>query len=208
MIPVGRTRSISRTVVQALDKKPLRLGIESLRSLNFLFVCVRIRSLPRAAGSWARRSRSVHRAGKLAFRKQKPSRGSPKQKGYAHQKGYAAGQTPQRTVACELRLRQPGVRAAPTPHQDQGQGGSHAPPTRHRRPHAPRLGRRRGTSAAGKKAATRTTAARFINKRLPAAGPSTMVELYFCGYTCTMLYWIIHSPTKTTTRLGSGLHDR
>ena len=67
-----------------LGKMPLRLGIESIRSLNFLFVCVRIRSLPRVAGSWARRSRSVHRAGKLAFRKQKPSRGSQKQKGSAH----------------------------------------------------------------------------------------------------------------------------
>ena len=52
----------------ALAKWPLCLGVESIRSLNYLFVCVRIRSLPRVAGSWAHCSRSVHRAGKLAFR--------------------------------------------------------------------------------------------------------------------------------------------
>ena len=58
-----------------------RTIIESRGPLNFLFVWKRIRSLPRVPESWARRSRGAHRAGKLAFRKQKPSRGRPKLKG-------------------------------------------------------------------------------------------------------------------------------
>ena len=65
---------------------PLCLGIESIRSLNFLFVCVRIRSLPRAAGSWARRSRSVHRAGKLAFRNKSHREGVQSKTRRAHRK--------------------------------------------------------------------------------------------------------------------------
>ena len=54
-------------------------GVESMRSLNFLFVCVRIRSLPRVPESWARRSRK-HRAGTQHFAS-KSHREGAKQKG-------------------------------------------------------------------------------------------------------------------------------
>ena len=102
MIPACPNQARFESCDHCLRFKSRCRGIElrGIRSLNFLFVCVRIRSLPRAPESRARRSRSVHRAGKLAFRKQKPSRGGQKHKGSAHPKGYAARQTPQRTLAC------------------------------------------------------------------------------------------------------------
>ena len=81
MIPTGRNQSVMSATTHQPGKMPLCLGVESMRSLNFLFVCVSIRSLPRVAESRARRSRSVHRAGKLAFRKQKAIEREPKTKG-------------------------------------------------------------------------------------------------------------------------------
>ena len=48
MIPTGRNQSVMSATTHQPGKMPLCLSFESIRSLNFLFVCVRTRPLLRA----------------------------------------------------------------------------------------------------------------------------------------------------------------
>ena len=83
---------------------------------------------------------------------------------------------------------------------------------RARRPDARPPPRRRGTNtgpgAAPTAGTTGTTAARRIRKDYLPRDPVRWWNYIFVAIPFAMFHRIIHTPTTTTTRFRSGLHDR